>query len=661
MIDELLAFAGIDERYADAFGTPALVSRETKIAMLHALGYEVNSDEDAASVLAARRALAEHERFADSYVVTRATLYRIPGALREQLPKELDFGYYQCEGDGRSITVALAPERAFVPKSLDARPQWGLAAHVYSLTSQRNAGIGDFTDLAELASLAHRSGAAAVALNPLHQLHASNPAAASPYAPLSRRYLNALYIDVRTAAQEFCVALEGLDESAARAETLVDYPAVARFKFAALERIYEAMKYARPWASFVAADPVLRTTALYEAIMEHVRALDPGVYGWVQWPPELRDCNSEAVRAFASAHAGRVEYFCMLQWLADRQLGRAAQAASAMTIGLYRDLAVGVDLSSADVWSDPQAYVLGLSVGAPPDPLNAAGQNWGLPPFDPRVLARRGYAPFAALLRANMRHAGALRIDHVMGLRRLFCLPRGEFGGAYLNYDFEAMLGIVALESQRNRCTIVGEDLGTVPEGFRERTSAARIFSCSVLFFERVAGGAFREGAQYPPDAVASTGTHDLPTLAGYWTECDVATRERLGWESGDALQRDRAEHAQTREQLLEALVQAGAMEAVQADALRPLGAQLSAAQLTELLVASYRYLARVRSRLILVQLEDAVGSEEQVNVPGTVDEEPNWRRKLRVPVGELEANPILRAIVTMLQDERPAQREEER
>ncbi len=345
----------------------------------------------------------------------------------------------------------------------------------------------------------------------------------------------------------------------------------------------------------------------------------------------------------------------MLQWLADRQLARAAQAAAPLSIGLYRDLAVGVDLSSSDVWGDPDAFVLGLSVGAPPDPLNAAGQNWGLPPLDPRVLARRGYEPFAALLRANMRHAGALRIDHVMGLRRLFCLPRATGGGAYLTYDFDAMLGIVALESHRHRCMIVGEDLGTVPEGFRERTHAARIFSCSVLFFEREGGGGFRAPQAYPHDAVASTGTHDLPTLAGYWSQADVTTRERLGWEQGEALDRDRADRAVTRERLLDALLAAGCLDAGQVRAIASAEAAIDDARLTQLLVGAYRYLARTCSGLVLLQLEDAIGSRDQVNVPGTIDEEPNWRRKLAVPLEALEAHPMFSAITQMLRDERPA------
>jgi 4-alpha-glucanotransferase len=294
-------------------------------------------------------------------------------------------------------------------------------------------------------------------------------------------------------------------------------------------------------------------------------------------------------------------------------------------------------------------------VGAPPDPLNASGQNWGLPPFDPRVLARRGYEPLIRLLRANMRHAGALRIDHVMGLRRLFCVPRSVTGGAYLNYDFDAMLGIVALESHLHRVLIVGEDLGTVPEGFRERTGDKRIFSCRVLLFERENDGSFRPPEQYPSDAVASTGTHDLPTLAGYWSERDVAVRERLGWEAGDAVERDRSAHAETRANLVRALTAHAGLAHAEGQALVKAGAAVSDEQLAALLVASYRYLARVRSSLVLVQMEDAIGSYDQVNVPGTVEEEPNWRRRLAVPLEALETHPIFSAIVQMMQSERPA------
>jgi len=563
----------IDDRYADAFGNPIAVSPETMAAVSDALG---GVDGGVAPV-------------------------RVVRADRLESPREI--GYYD--------DMIVVPERAYLPESLEREAGWGIAAQLYGLRSSRNDGIGDFTDLATLATLADRAGASAVALNPLHQSHLANAAAASPYAPLSRRYLNALYIDVHAAAAEFGVSLGDFDTRALRDAPLVEYEHVAAFKLEALDRVFDALSERRPWAAFAAADRGLREVARYEAIMEMLTALDPDVYGWEQWPAELQDARGSAVERFAAQHAGRVEFFIFVQWLADRQLEAAARAASGMPIGLYRDLAVGVDLNSADVWSDPGAYALGLSVGAPPDPLKRAGQNWGLPPFHPRVLRERRYEPFIALLRANMRHAGALRIDHVMGLRRLFCIPRAfpEGGGAYVNYDFEEMLGIVALESVRNRCMIVGEDLGTVPDGFRERMHDARIFGCRVLQFNLY---------DNPPDTVASTGTHDLPTWPAFWRDAGSGTREQL------------------------------------LAAFRSAGVNVTDDGLTALLVAAYRYLARSQSRLVLLQLEDGVGSYDQVNVPGTVDEEPNWQRKLAVPLETLAEYPIFVAIARALREERP-------
>jgi 4-alpha-glucanotransferase len=563
----------IDDRYADAFGNPVVVSPETMAAMREALG----GDDPGNAPLPVVRA--------------------------DRLEVAREIGYYD--------DMIVVPPRAYVPKALEREPLWGIAAQLYSLRSARNDGIGDFTDLAALATLALDTGASAVALNPLHQSHLTNAAAASPYAPLSRRYLNALYIDVRTAACEFGVSLAEFDTHALRDAPLVEYEHVAAFKLEALERVFDALFERRPWTGFAAGDPGLRDVARYEAIMELLASLDPEVYGWQQWPAELQDARGAAVERFAAQHSRRVEFFTFLQWLADRQLDAAARAAGDMPIGLYRDLAVGVDLNSADVWSDPGAYALELSIGAPPDPLNTAGQNWGLPPFHPRVLRERNYAPFITLLRANMRHAGALRIDHVMGLQRLFCIPRAlpQGGGAYVNYDLEALLGIVALESVRNRCMIVGEDLGTVPEGFRERMYDARVFGARVLQFNLY---------DYPRESVASTGTHDLPTFPAFWRDADAQTRGRV------------------------------------LDAFRSAGIDVPDDGLTALLVGAYRYLARSQSRLVLLQLEDAVGSYDQVNVPGTVDEQPNWQRKLAVPLETLAEYPIFSAIVRALREERP-------
>jgi len=563
----------IDDRYADAFGNPVVVSNATMAAMREALGDDRG----------------------------RASSVRVVRADRLSTPVEI--GYH---GD-----LIVVPERAYVPEALDRAPAWGIAAQLYSLRSARNDGIGDFGDLARLARLADREGASAIALNPLHQMHLTNPGSASPYAPLSRRFLNALYIDVRAAASEFGVSLADVNTAALRDAPFVEYHDVAAFKLDVLELCFAAASERRPWSAFAGANPALIDVARYEAIMEMLTTLDDDVYGWQQWPGELQDARGIAVERFAAQHAHRVDFFVFVQWLADLQLEEAARAARGMPIGLYRDLAVGVDLNSADVWRDPGAYALGLSVGAPPDPLNEDGQNWGLPPFHPRVLRERRYQPFIDLVRANMRHAGALRIDHVMGLKRLFCIPRTlpEGGGAYVNYDFEAMLGIVALESVINRCMIVGEDLGTVPEGFRERTAEARIFGCRVLEFDLYDNRA---------DVVASTGTHDLPTFAGWWQGADHATRERLY------------------------------------EALRNSNVDVTDDGLTALLVAAYRYLARSPSRLALLQLEDGVGSYDQVNVPGTVDEEPNWKRKLDVPLEALAEHPIFSAIVRALREERP-------
>jgi 4-alpha-glucanotransferase len=620
MIDRLLDHAGVDDRYADAFGAPAIVSDETKIAILRALGYDPDAEP--------RESARAH---APVYVVRSFELNRLPAPVRALLPEQPEMGYYDLTIESEPVRVIVVPEQAYVAPELDRRPGWGIAAQLYSLRSADNWGIGDFGDLAKLARLAVRRGAVTVGLNPLHQLHLSNPSSASPYAPLSRGFLNALYIDLGPLADKAGVVLDDAERARLQASEFVDYPAVTRAKLAALDRIYTALRPKAKVKAFERAHPGVRGVAIYEAIMERERARDPNVYSWQQWPADLHDRHGSGVARFERENGERIAFHIWLQSVADEQLARVASAK--LPVGLYRDLAVGVDLASADVWCDPGAFALGLAIGAPPDPLNANGQNWGLPPFHPGALAERGYEPFISLLRANMRHAGALRIDHVMGLRRLFVIPRElPHAGAYLNYDFEAMVGIVALESHRNSCMIVGEDLGTVPEGFRERMAAARVFSCRVLIFEAPAA--------YPADSVASTGTHDLPPLAAWWDGDDIATRRRLGWIDDAAEEHARSDRAGARERLRAALVETGVLEA-------------GDDTLTGLLAAIYRYLARSASRLVLMQLEDAVGSREQVNVPGTTAEEPNWQRRIPVELEKLAKHPVFRAITTVLSEER--------
>ena len=625
-----LDYARIDVEYVDALGAPTRTRDEGISGVLRALGYDPDGE-----IPSDVRALQP------VYVVRENDFERLPRSVRANLDAGAGCGYYDLATADGSTRVIVTPHQAYVPPQLQRQKLWGYAAQLYSLRSSKNWGIGDFGDLAKLAELAHDSGASCVALNPLHQGHLTNPAASSPYAPLSRRYLNALYIDVEAAANRCGASLSIPTFAPLRTAPLVDYIAVAIAKIAALERIYAALDERAALRAFEARDAGLRTMALYEAIMESQTARDANIYGWTQWPHELHDRNGPAVAAFERTHEERIQFYIFLQWLADEQLRHAAESAGGMSIGLYRDLAVGVDMASVDVWADPNVFALGLSVGAPPDPLNEDGQNWGLPPFHPRRLAERAYEPFIALLRANMRHAGALRIDHVMGLKRLFCLVREnpKAGGAYVNYDFEALLGIVALESLRHECMIVGEDLGTVPEGFRERINEARVFACRVLFFEREWDGRFRAPDDYTREAVASTGTHDLPTLAGLWTEAGPG---------------DHASTGLTRERLIEALSSAGVLAQGDADRLRGEGADPSIESLTALLVATYRYLGRTRSDLALVQLEDALGQREQVNVPGTVDEQPNWRRRLGVSLEEFERHPLFTAVSRAMRDERP-------
>ncbi len=646
MIDELLAYAGIDDDYADAFGRRADVTIESKLAILNALGYEVADDASAARALHDARTADSLYPIKPVYVVREGDAPSWPQPIRDVLDAATPPGYYDLEIGTEATRAIVAPRRAYVPPGVDAKRLWGPSVQLYALRSQRNWGIGDFGDLQSLVALAKRSHASLVGLNPLHQLHLTNPTAASPYAPLSRRYLNALYIDVGATAREFGVPVDDSGVAELRDSALVDYAAVARAKMRALQVIFDGIHIERDLDTFLKREPHVRAAALYEAIMEELTHRDGSIRSWLQWPAELRDHDSHAVAVFAQTHESRIAFYVFLQWLADRQLARAARGASKMAIGLYRDLAVGVDLASVDVWSDPDAYAFGLSVGAPPDPLNAAGQNWGLPPLHPRALIARAYEPFVTLLRANMRHAGALRIDHVMGLKRLFCIPRAapSGGGAYVNYDFEAMLGIVALESHLQNCMVIGEDLGTVPEGFRERLATERIYSCRVLLFERD-GERFRSPAEYPADSVASTGTHDLPTMAGYWTGADIETREGLGWIDAAAARTERVERERSRKALVGALRKARCIADEDPD-------------LRAILLAVHRFLARAGSHVVLVQLEDLLAQREQVNVPGTTNEEPNWMRKLALPIDALETNDIFAAIVRIMREERPLNRE---
>jgi (1->4)-alpha-D-glucan 1-alpha-D-glucosylmutase len=361
------------------------------------------------------------------------------------------------------------------------------------------------------------------------------------------------------------------------------------------------------------------------------------------------------VRGFAATHGARVEFFQYLQWQAELQIAAVEERCfdAGLAIGLYTDLAVSVDSGGADAWANQDLYVQAATVGAPPDEFNMNGQNWGLPPPLPAHVAASGHAEFIAMVRANMVHAGALRIDHVMGLARLYWVPAGmdASAGAYVNYAFAEALGILALESHRHRCVVIGEDLGTVPDELRAGLAQAGVLSYRLLIFEHDADGNFNPPAAYPRQALAALTTHDLPTIAGYWRGRDLQLREEFG-QFPDAAKRDAQVDARERER-------AGLVHALERERLLPLGvvpgAELPAGSLTALGQALHAYVARTPTMLMIAQLEDAMEVGEQANLPSTIDEHPNWRRKLPVTLEQWETDVRFPALVAKLEAQRPA------
>lgn len=571
------------------------------------------------------------------------------------------------KGGGPRTRLIVAPEQCYLPEALaGGARQWGISTHLYSLRRDEDWGIGDFSGLTDLVDVAASLGAAIVGVNPLHALFFEHPDRASPYSPSSRLFLNPLYIDPRATADfeesgpARAVANELTEKLAAiRGKTFIDYPAVAEIKqkiFAALYKSFRDRHLARrdggdaraeAFARFVreGGEP-LRRFALFEVLSNHFDGAE-----WSTWPAEYRRCDASALAAFAKAHRERIEYIQYLQWQGDLQLAAAQRRARerGMSVGLYRDLAVGAASDGADAWQAQDVIITAATIGCPPDPFNMLGQDWGTPPLHPLALREQGYAAFADILRANMRHAGALRIDHVMGLMHLFWIPAGRKpdGGAYIAYPFEDMLAVLALESQRNQCLVVGEDLGTVPEGFRERMAAANVLSYRVLYFEKD-GDRYKQPDEYPDLALACVTTHDLATLAGFWSEADIDLKRDLElYPDDDAESHEREARDNDRGQLLAALDRQG---------LLPVGRRYEIMTPT-LSAAIHQYLARSPVSLLLVQIDDLTEEAEQLNLPGTDTERPNWRRRLRRGIEDVAATPLAQALSIGLRDRANADR----
>jgi 4-alpha-glucanotransferase len=366
---------------------------------------------------------------------------------------------------------------------------------------------------------------------------------------------------------------------------------------------------------------------------------------WQDWPEAYRDPNSPEVEAFRRSHLEEVLFYQYLQWVAAEQLHDIADRSRklGMTIGLYRDLALGSDRSSSDAWSFQHVVALDADCGAPPDAFAPEGQNWGLPPFNPERLRAAAYRPFIEVLQKNLQYGGALRLDHVMALFRLFWIPRGlpPGAGAYVQYPAEDLLSILALESVRRQVVIVGEDLGTVPDTVRERLARSRVLSYRVFYFERRQDGDWKEPPAYPEQAVAVATTHDLPTLAGFWKGEDIRLRGRLGfYRDSDSLQQALLEREADKAKIIAALT---------ADGLLPADAGSFHEMTPALCQSIHAYLARTPSWIVLIALEDALGELAQANLPGTVDGHPNWCRKLSISLEDLRRNRRLRQLVTDL------------
>jgi 4-alpha-glucanotransferase len=560
-----------------------------------------------------------------------------------------------------------APEGVccFVPAWLKEGRCWGVACQLYGLRSERNWGMGDFEDLARFAEIAAAAGADFVGVNPLHALFLAAPERCSPFSPSNRDFLNPLYIAIDQTPGYAAMADALQPPPEIRASELVDYRAVGPLKKKALERlfrIFAADSSDEDSADFegflVERGEALYLHALFEALSEAMSQQGHGPM-WHGWPEEFQHPGTDSVRAFAEEQAELVTFHSWLQWLADRQL-RDAQAralAAGMRIGLYLDLAVGVTPDGSATWSDRTLTVPGARIGAPPDYFNEAGQDWGLAPLSPTGLVAGNFDPYRNSLDAVLRHAGALRIDHAMSLYRLFWIADGfsAADGVYVRYPFHRMLRTLAKVSQDRRAIVIGEDLGVVPPGFREVMRAAEIQSYRVFFFEK-RDDFFVPPHAYPREAVACITTHDLYTLAGWWSGHAIEVRHDIGMIGAGELHLLREERAHERRRLLGLLDDHGLLSAELEDVLR--GTAEAPRDLPQsVVVALHRLVARTPSRLFAVSAEDLTGAIDQVNIPGTMDEHPNWRRKLSVDVEALPDRPLLRAITEALRDERPRPR----
>ncbi len=677
----LARLAGISPHWHDAFGRPQSVPAPSLRAILAALELPADSPaqitESIARTQVERIAQVPPLVTADAGTPVRLSLPGSAGTVRYHvaldgggvvegeaeiedgaltLPAFDTPGYHMLEAGGIRTVLAVAPTSCFSIADAAESPQarlWALAVQIYSLRRDGDCGIGDFSGLSQFAVKAANAGASGLVLSPVHAGFSADPHHFSPYAPSSRQFLSPLHADPGVVlgghAVEEAIAALGCGTTIASLERahMVDWPTAGPIKLAIMRHIYENALARSPeqmaaFAAFrTAAGQPLEDHARFEAIHAAQFGADPSKWNWRTWGGGLADPTSDAVAAFARQHGAEVSFHAFLQWVADASLAQAQDAAvsAGMPIGLISDLAVGTDGGGSQAWSRQSDMLIGLSVGAPPDLLNGLGQSWGLSAFSPRALVNSGFAGFRDMLGAVMAHAGGVRIDHIMGLMRLWLVPEGFSAteGAYLAYPFDDLARLVALESHRRNTIVIGEDLGTVPEGFREKLSGRGILGMKVLWFERHDDW-FTRADHYSPNAIAVTGTHDLPTVAGWWKGRDIDWRVPLGIVGEGQDERSERE-GRTRDRYN--IWQAIAPEDTDPNA---------PPEAPEAVVdAALNFIGRTPAPLVVIPVEDALALPEQPNLPGTIDEHPNWRRRLTAQAAHVLDDPDVLARLAIL------------
>jgi 4-alpha-glucanotransferase len=634
---------GITDRYHDAKGAEHVTTPETRAALRQAMGVPDEGDQgekgakddgpaEPGTADADVRVLAPG---GDHALAAPVELTLEDGSSRTAdgaLPEDLPLGYHRMRArDGRESLLIVAPAACHLPDDLKT---WGWAAQVYAARSRASWGFGDLADLARLGKWTRGLGAGVVMVNPLSAATPVPLLEPSPYYPSSRRFRNPLYLRIEDVPGFAALGADGARlADAGRAlnrDRRIDRDAVFRLKMEALDELYASFKGDAGFDWYCSGQgEALTDFATYCALAER------NGKDWRRWPAAVRRPDAAGTRAFRDANAPRVRFHAWLQWLVDGQLATAAKE-----IALVGDLPIGIDVAGADAWCWQELMADGVSVGAPPDEFSASGQDWGLTPFVPHRLRAAGYRPFIETIRAMVTHMGGLRIDHVMGLFRLFWVPRaggqGAKGGAYVRTRADELLAIVALESVRARAFIVGEDLGTVEDGVRERLAAQKMLSYRLLYFEP---GAPKD---YPELALSSVTTHDLATLAGLWSGSDVADQKRIGLHVNDAGMKSLRDKIATT---------AGLAATTNADDATTAGdgSAPKDVPVDDVILKTHAALATAPSRILLATLDDALAVPERPNMPGTVHEWPNWSLALPHPLEDLETAPLPRALAAIL------------